>query len=97
MKHTRRRTKHVGGVKCDKGFRWDEKQQKCIPLAEFRATRHHRRCPNGYRWDSTINDCVLKAPANEENVPKKSKKKKDLEEPAVPPSPAVPSTVMVFA
>ena len=89
MRHTRRRTKHIGGgVKCDKGFRWDEKQQKCIPLAEFRATRHHRRCPNGYRWDSSINDCVLKAPAKEGTVPKK-KKETAKEEPA-PEDPSTP-------
>jgi hypothetical protein len=65
MKHTRRKKLQVqtGGEKCDKGFRWDDKLQKCIPLAEFRATRHHRRCPNKFKWDPVLEDCIPKEAA----------------------------------
>jgi hypothetical protein len=47
-----------GGM-CPKGFRWNEAQKKCIPLAEYRATLR-RRCPNGFKWDNKKQDCVPK-------------------------------------
>ena len=78
MGHTRRK-KQSAGKKCDSGFRWDAKQQKCIPLAEFRATRHHRRCANGFRWDPVLEYCVPKAAIATTGVeppPKKTTKSK---------------------
>ena len=70
--------KQQGGM-CPKGFRWNEAQKKCIPLAEFRSTLR-RRCANGFKWDKKIQDCVPKnnAPAAAPAAP----------EPVVEPEPA---------
>ena len=82
--------KQQGGM-CPKGFRWNEAQKKCIPLAEFRSTLR-RRCANGFKWDKKIQDCVPKnnAPAAAPAAPE------PVVEPVVEPDPVVEPVVITM-
>jgi len=57
-------------IKCPPGYKWDEKQERCVPDSGAEAKPEEQKvCPEGWEWSDKENKCVEKKTAKASDNP----------------------------